>query len=448
MRIWKIAAMLVAGALLTACYEDFDTPAPQKIYDDADMGSSTQISIADLKQRFIDAHGSLSNTGDNGSWNDTKYVQIEDDVYIKGKVISDDKEGNVYKSLYLWDGTAAIEIKLTNGNYLTYHMDGEYDPVHHTPIRTRWCYVKLKDLYLGNYRMMLSVGNVPSSSVNAVGSDKYYANSNIEDPWMIAEHVFPGEETTLTYGSDSSSDILVVNPDTYETLLQDPAVVEQNFGRLVSFENLTCHYAGVTDQTGKTPKALKNGTFDQIYPSWIDTSVRPGQHETDPDASPVVSKPWYRWAFSRSGISLYGSVCMTYNQNPVNTSDHGVYMVRTSGYSQFAGRNTVRNGAQGSILGLFAIYSKRSDYKGGSYDYATYQISVSRYSDIFFAPQDYLTDGEADAMTPNGVGAVEYDESGAPINPVYDASGNLIGTYHSGYDSYYVPSRDGDTEID
>ncbi len=446
MRIWKIAAMLVAGALLTACYEDFDTPAPQKIYNDADMGSSTQISIADLKQRFIDAHGSLSNTGNNASWNDTKYVRIEDDVYIKGKVISDDKEGNVYKSLYLWDGTAAIEIKLTNGNYLTYHLDGEYDPVNHTPINTRWCYVKLRGLYLGNYRMMLSVGNVPSSSVNAVGTDKYYANSNIEDQWMIAEHVFPGEETSLTYGSDPSSDILVVNPGNYKTLLQDPAVVEQNFGRLVSFENLTCHYAGVMDQTGKKTKVLKNGNFDQIYPSWIDTSVRPGQDEYG--NSPVVSKPWYRWAFSRKGICLYGSVCMTYNPNPVNTSDHGVYSVRTSGYSQFAGRNTVRNGAQGSILGLFAIYSQRSNYKGGSSDYATYQISVSRYSDIRFEQQDYLTDGEADALTPNGIGAVEYDESGAPINPVYDASGNLIGTYHSGSDSYYVPSRDGDVEVD
>ncbi len=438
--------MLVAGAVLTACYEDFDTPAPQKIYSDTDMGKSVQISIADLKQRFLDAHGSLSNTGNNASWNDTKYVQIEDDVYIKGKVISDDKEGNVYKSLYLWDGTAAIEIKLTNGNYLTFHMEGEYNPVYHTPIRTRWCYVKLQGLYLGNYRMMLSVGSVPSSSVNAVGTDKYYANSNIEDQRMIAEHVFPGEETQLTYGSDFSSDILIVNAENYETLLQAPSVVERNFGRLISFEEITCHYAGVTDQTGKKTKVLKNGNFDQIYPSWIDTSVRPGQDENG--NTPVVSKPWYRWAFSRSGVSLYGSVCMTYNTNPINTSDHGVYSVRTSGYSQFAGRNTVRNGAKGSILGLFAIYSQRSDYKGGSSDYATYQIMVSRYSDLYFAPQDYLTDSEADALTPNGIGAVEYDESGAPVNPVYDASGNLIGTYHSGSDSYYVPSRDGDVEVD
>lgn len=438
--------MLVAGVLLTACYEDFDTPAPQKIYSDTDMGKSVRISIADLKQRFLDAYGSLSNTGNNASWNDTKYVRIEDDVYIKGKVISDDKEGNVYKSLYLWDGTAAIEIKLTNGNYLTYHMEGEYNPVHHTPIRTRWCYVKLNGLYLGNYRMMLSVGSVPSSSVNAVGTDKYYANSNIEDQRMIAEHVFPGEETQLTYGPDFSSDILIVNAGNYETLLQAPSVVERNFGRLISFEEITCHYAGVQDQTGKMTKVLKNGNFDQIYPSWIDTSVRPGQDENG--NTPVVSKPWYRWAFSRSGVSLYGSVCMAYNTNPINTSDHGVYSVRTSGYSQFAGYNTVRNGAKGSILGLFAIYSQRSDYKGGSNDYATYQIMVSRYSDLYFAPQDYLTDSEADALTPNGIGAVEYDESGAPINPVYDASGNLIGTYHSGSDSYYVPSRDGDVEVD
>ena len=40
---------------------------------------------------------------------------IEDDVVIKGKVISSDAEGNVYKSLYLVDDSGAIEVKLTTG---------------------------------------------------------------------------------------------------------------------------------------------------------------------------------------------------------------------------------------------------------------------------------------------------------------------------------------------
>lgn len=36
---------------------------------------------------------------------------IEDDVVIKGKVISSDAEGNVYKSLYIYDGEQAIELR-------------------------------------------------------------------------------------------------------------------------------------------------------------------------------------------------------------------------------------------------------------------------------------------------------------------------------------------------
>ena len=94
-----------------------------KVYTDEDFAGMKHISIADVKQMFLDEHKSLGGTGSNSSWGDTKYVQIGQspdglDYYIKGKVQSSDEEGNVYKSLYLVDDSGAIEVKLTTGSIL------------------------------------------------------------------------------------------------------------------------------------------------------------------------------------------------------------------------------------------------------------------------------------------------------------------------------------------
>ncbi len=382
-----IVSILLAAVACTGCYNDFDTPQPARVWSDGDIEATgaEYVTIAEVKQMFIDRFGSLSGTGINSSWDNTKSFQFEENLYIKGKVISNDRDGNVYKSLYLLDSTAAIEVRLTNGNFLTYHM-GTYNE-DRTEIPSQWVYVLLKDLWLGNYRMMLSIGNGPTDSYNAVGEHKFYANSNIELADEIAAHVLPGEETKLVVGED----IKVVDQTNYQDL------GEADFGRLIRFEGVECYYAGVDTQerlsadsaSYERPAPLRNGSYDQIYPSWIYTDVRP-----------IVNKPWYQWAFSHSTTNLYGSVCFVYNPAPKYTSDKGVYMVRTSGYSRFSGRNVVKDGAVGTITGIYSIYSQRSDYTGGERDYATYQITLNRFEDIEFAEDDFLTDAEVEALTP------------------------------------------------
>lgn len=379
----KMVFMFVVAMLLTGCYNDFDTPIPAKVWTDQDMGGSVHWTIKQVKDRFIELHGSLSNTGNNSSWSNTKYYCFDEsmenggDIYIKGKVISDDREGNIFKSLYLWDGTAAIELKLTNGNYLRYHM-GVYNESR-TEISSQWVYVKLKGLYVGNYRMMLSIGNGPTDSYNAVGEHKFYANSNIELMSQIEEHVFPGEPATLRVGED----IKVVNSTNYRSLGPD------DFGRLIRLEGVRCHYAGVKDQNGVMPEPLKNGKFDQIFPSWIYT-----------DARPIVNKAWYRMAFSYNNTNLYGSSCFTFNDAAKYTSDPGVYTVRTSGYSRFTQQPVVRNGEVGDITAIYGIYSKKSNFQGGEDDFASYQLSISRFSDLHFTRKQFLSEAEVLEMTP------------------------------------------------
>ena len=401
MKQYKMILVALLGLVFTACYNKFEEPKPTFEYNDQTFEAMNpgveHISIADLKALF----GSISKTGDTGTQAGTKYIRFVSDpqkectafelekgwyntgnYYIKGKVISNDEQGNIYKSLYIFDGTAAIELKLTNGLFLDYPCNLETG-------ETMWVYVKVRDLYLGNFRMMLSLGDIPTSSYNSYGVYKYYANSNIVSQNKVRQHVFPGEKTYLTESStDSTADIYVVDKNSYMNI--QGGNTEKFLGRLIRFKGLKVHYAGVEypAEDGSIVKndPLYNGSFEQIYPSWLATSGIQETLPTTPNGpvTQVVNRPWYHLAYSRNNVALYGSICLSYNDNAKYTSDHGVYMLRTSGYSRFAGKYAPKNGTVGDVLAIYQIYSKQSDYTGGENDYSTYQLAVNRIEDVQF----------------------------------------------------------------
>lgn len=429
MKMNKILAMVVACFALVGCYEDFDSVPERQIFDDtsfeAQFPEARYITIAECKEIFTSAHGSISGTGENSSWNDTKYVQVEDDLYIKGKVVSDDEQGNVYKSLYIQDETSGIEIKLNNNVGVRF------------PYGT-WVYVRLKDLYIGNYRMMLNIGGAPSESYNKAGEHKFYANSNIEIQSIIDRHVFPGGPAEIKVGTfeqwqanPEEVDVITVTKENYKTVLAKENR-EMLFGRLMRFEGLKCHYAGVADQNGVVTPTMKSGSNENIYPSWIYTDPRP-----------IVNKPWYRWAFRETdytadgeeyatGRSLYGSVMFTYNDALLALddseasqteaanyfcSDDGNFIVRTSGYSRFANRNICKDGEEATITAIYCIYSKESTYTGGRNDYALYQLTLNRYEDMVF------TNGEAALLSDEDVERMTDDDM--RYVPWMDAEGEI-----------------------
>lgn len=406
MKFNKIFAILAIALLAVGCYEKFGEVEPRPIFSDtsfeAQFPNAEYITIKELKEAF----GAISNTGVNSGWNNTKYKLVGEDifvgrdVYIKGKVISNDEEGNVYKSLHIQDHTAGIELKLNNNVGLRYKYGS-------------WVYVRLSGLYLGNYRMMLSLGGSPSESWNKAGEHKFYANSNLELQEVIDQYVFPGEQSELIVGSyddwkadPKSVDIITVTPDNYNTVFPNNKQREQMFGRLIRFEDLQCRYAGVPNQDGVTNPAMKSGSYDNIYPSWLYTDPRP-----------TVSKGWYQWAFKEeiTGRSLYGSVLFTYNPDATVCSANGVYALRTSGYSRFARRNVCKDGEVATITAIYGIYAQRSDYVGNADDYASYQLTISRFSDIEFENGEaaLLTDEQVAAMTTEDMKSVPWiDEDG------------------------------------
>ena len=390
MKSLKIAFALLVGVLAAGCYNDFDTPGPRKLYTDDDMAQLglQQVSIKTVKGWFTEAFGGISGTGtNNNGWENTKTLKFGDltpdeaqfislkgrpdasDKYIKGKVISSDRQGNIYKSLYIYDGTAAIELKLYNGLYLDYLLDLDN-------MKSQWVYVRLDGLYLGNYRMMLSIGGAPSDGINTAGTHKYYANSNLDNPRVAKLNVFAGEYVPL-----EASDILEVDASNYTSLGED------QLGRLVRFKGIKVRYAGYPNQDGVTPPNLKNGGNANPYPSWIVT-----------DWGTPRFGAWYRWAYNRDNVRLYASVLISYNDAATSTAEAGIYGVRTSGYSQFAMKPIPKDGAGGDVLGIYGVY-------GTQWNYAQYQISVSRIEDLAFKTEDLLTEAQIERMTP----ASSYD---------------------------------------
>lgn len=394
MKSLKIAFALLVGVLAAGCYNDFDTPGPRKLYTDDDMAQLglQQVSIKTVKGWFTEAFGGISGTGtNNNGWENTKTLKFGDltpdeaqfislkgrpdasDKYIKGKVISSDRQGNIYKSLYIYDGTAAIELKLYNGLYLDYLLDLDN-------MKSQWVYVRLDGLYLGNYRMMLSIGGAPSDGINTAGTHKYYANSNLDNPRVAKLNVFAGEYVPL-----EASDILEVDASNYTSLGED------QLGRLVRFKGIKVRYAGYPNQDGVTNPPLKSGTSssssENPYPNWIVT-----------DWGTPRFGAWYRWAYNRDNVRLYASVLISYNDAATSTAEAGIYGVRTSGYSQFAMKPIPKDGAVGDVLGIYGVY-------GTQWNYAQYQISVSRIEDLAFKTEDLLTEAQIERMTP----ASSYD---------------------------------------
>ena len=429
MKINKLFFVAVFGILCAGCYNDFDTPAPAKVWTDEDMAllGLEPISIKEMKNVFINEFGSLENTGSNNSWADTKTVKfgasstsIEADFsnihfredianrYIKGKVISSDAQGNVYKSLYIDDGTAAIELKLCGTLYTTFDVNLD-------TFDSMWVYVKLKDFYLGNYRMMLSLGDAPSNALNAGLRDRYYANSNFESPdlWCSLTNpaynrVLPGEPCKL-----DATNVKEVDASNYSQLGRD------DYGRLMRFKGVKIRYANITYQDeerdaegnivrdaegnivwGPEQKAPSFGTNGDPFPNWIVTD----------SGSPVFGK-WFYWAYSRDNASLYGAVLMTLNDSASGSADPGVYSIRTSGYARFAMQPVPRHGTVGNVLGIYSIYSTRLN------QYAQYQITVNRIEDLDFPKDSLLTQEWIDHNTPDASynppvkdGSGEYDE--------------------------------------
>lgn len=191
-RIYTI--ILAAAALLAGCEEfqpvftgKYEDPDPQKIYTDADFGKF--MTIAEVKDMY--------------KTNGSKPYKVEKNCVIKGQVTTSDQVGNLYKSLYIQDETAGIEIKIgKNGLYNEYKLG-------------QWLYIDCSGLTVGDYNGMINIGYE-----DATGQ---YETAYLEHAYIIDNHIFKGEY------AEPVKPVVVKEADLHK---------KENLGRLVTIENL------------------------------------------------------------------------------------------------------------------------------------------------------------------------------------------------------------------
>ena len=108
--------LLMAIGMVASCNDDFDRP-PMMIPSAAHI-DKVNTTILDLKTKYWKEDKNYIDT--------IKLTEAGDSVVIKGRVISSDESGNIYKNLVIQDETAAITISI-NGNslYNTYRIGQE-----------------------------------------------------------------------------------------------------------------------------------------------------------------------------------------------------------------------------------------------------------------------------------------------------------------------------------
>ena len=164
-RIYTI--LFAAAALLTGCEEFqpvFTGRYPEPEHNEPEVLEATHT-IAEL--------ASMYQTG--------KPWKIDRNIIIAGKISTTDQPGNFYKSFYIQDETAGIEIKVgRNGLY------NEYKP-------GQTVYVKCEGLTLGMYGF--KTGSYGGQGMVQLGYEDptgEYETSYLEHPYLVENHIVKG----------------------------------------------------------------------------------------------------------------------------------------------------------------------------------------------------------------------------------------------------------------
>lgn len=262
-------------------------------------------------------------------------VTISDDIVIGGQVISEDRSGNVYKSLYIQDETGGIELKLgKNGLYNDYKLG-------------QWVYVKCSGLTLGAYNGMVQLG--------WESNDSKYETSYIEVQYIIDTHIFRGEIGT---------------PVAAKKVAEADLLKEENVGCYVELDGLT----------------YSDKIFLLVY-------IDPNKDTSDNDNRIFFSdKSWgvTTWAMSKQGFLNYLN-SGAFDEGKTNTGrkvtdlkkeltkNASAYtisqyfkmgsadvQIRTSGYSKFADtqidKKILDEGAKINVKGILTTYKGSAQF--------------------------------------------------------------------------------------
>jgi hypothetical protein len=233
---WLAAAIAVATGL-SACQDDFDAPG----VDSPVASLKANTTLLELKKAY---------------WNDaTNYIDTiglrEDGSHyiIHGTVVSSDEASNVFKSLVIQDGTAAMAISINSYNlYLKYRQGQEI-------------VIDATGMYIGKY-----------NGLQQLGFPEWYENGNAWEASFMSPEFFAQHVELNGLPEVAAIDTLEIN--SFSELPTDPDGLMKYQSRLVRFNNIafanggkeqfsTYHSSGVnqniSDSDGSTLPVRTSG---------------------------------------------------------------------------------------------------------------------------------------------------------------------------------------------
>ncbi len=299
-----------------------------------------------------------------------KPFTINSNVIIKGAVVSSDKSGNFYKSLFLQDETGGIEVKIgRNGLYNDYQKGSVLA-------------IKCAGLTLGEYGFkdnqkyggngMVSLGFEAAKQIDEDGTikDSKYENSYMEVTNIINSHLYPqGEDIELKPYVIKATDL----PTQHQTLKDNKYI-----GSLVTIEGLkyssSDFFVLLYLDYNKDTKAPSNRVFltgnNWGVTTWAMSKVQYLKYLESGawDKAEIGSGP-------ERGFGVVGDeknkLQLISNASPVTVSqgfklDGKVIQVRTSGYCKFADLEIPEEVLKGkktvSVTGILGLYQGKIQF--------------------------------------------------------------------------------------
>lgn len=332
-KIYNIILAAAAALALVSCSDEWEPVFTLK-YDDPGSEPAVTMTpnttIAELKALYK-SEGSP--------------VHIESDYIIGGQVISEDRAGNIYRSLYIQDESGAIELKLGKSYLYNEYKLGQ------------WVYVKCKGLMLGNYNGMLQLGLEDASGA--------YETAYMLTDYIIASHVFRGEKAAAL------APVELTDEDVRESLQM--GFHSENLGRYVTLRGLrygnqifTLLYIDPSKDTKELSNRiyLRNSSFGVT--TWAMSKqgflgyLEAGNFDkaTSADNALQVSDPALKDILVKNATPATVSQYFKMGNTDIQ--------IRTSGYCRFADTEIDPQVLQGEktvdVTGIFTVYQGQAQF--------------------------------------------------------------------------------------
>lgn len=201
--ILYIASLLMASTGFVSCDDDFER-IPVQIPEATWEANTT---IADLKK---------SNWSDDRNYaNEIGLTAEGEHIIIKGRVISSDETGNIYKNFVIDDGTGALTVSVNMKN------------IYQSYLRGQEVVMDVTGLHIGKYNGMLQLG-----------SKLWYESGSVWETSYMEQDVLEAHAQQNGLADLAAIDTMVVTIPELNEIKKDSEKFVGMVSRLVKFENV------------------------------------------------------------------------------------------------------------------------------------------------------------------------------------------------------------------